>query len=154
MEIVFPSWQVGFTSFLQIGLCHSVLEFYARKLCCTLWSSMEEKRAGSSSGYCHIHLVTGIDTVIFRYDFSCEAKWLIKQWILRFLCVFSYVYLQESHMKGDLPSEIFLHYTPGAIIWIYMGPRPLHMEKIRFFFYKSNIWAVVFSFQNVVYVSR
>lgn len=79
LKLFFPSWEVGFTSFLQICLCHSVLEFYARKLCCMLWSPMEGKRADSAFGNCHIHLVTEIDMVVFRYDCSCEAKWLIEQ---------------------------------------------------------------------------
>lgn len=133
VEIVFPSWGVGFASFLQIRLCQNVLEVYARKLRCMLWSSVEGKRTDSAFGNCCIHLMIEIDVVIFRYDCFCEAKWLIKQCILRFLRAFFHVYLQELYMKGDLPSEIFLHYSPGDVIWIYMGSRPLFIEKMRFF---------------------
>lgn len=93
VEIVFPSWGVGFASFLQIRLCQNVLEVYARKLRCTLWSSVEGKRTDSAFGNCCIHLMIEIGMVIFRYDCFCEAKWLIKQCILRFLRAFFRVYL-------------------------------------------------------------
>lgn len=138
---------MGFASFLKICLCQNILELYARKLHCTLWSSVDGKRTDSAFGNCCIRLVIEIDVVIFRYDCSCEAKWLMKQWILRFLRVLFYVYLQELHTKGDLPSEIFLHYTPGDVIWICMGSRPSCMEKMRFFSIKQVFGLLFFLFR-------
>lgn len=122
---------MGFASFLQICLCQNVLQLYARKLCCMFWSSMEGKSTDSAFGNCSIHLMIEIDMVIFEYDCSCEWKRLIKQWILRFLHAFFFIYAQELHMKGDHPCEIFLHYTPGVAIWIHISSKPSCIEKMK-----------------------
>lgn len=96
-----------------------------------LQSSMERKGTESAFGNFYIHLMIETDMVIFKYDYSCGAKGLIKQWILRFVHAFFPVYPQQLHMKGDLPSEIFLHYTPGVAIWIHMSSRPSCTQKMK-----------------------
>lgn len=145
LKLFFPAGKWGFLHFYK-SVCVTVFWSFMPGNCCMFWSPTEGKRADSAFGDCHIHLVTETDMVLFRDDCSCEAKWLIKQWTWRFLHVFFYVYLQELHMKGDLPSEIFLHYTPGDIIWIYMGPRPLCIEKNRFFFSENQVFGLLFFF--------
>lgn len=67
--------------------------------------------------------------------------WREKSWLSSKSRDFSmplfFAYRQQLHMKGDLPSEIFLRYAPGVVIWIRMSSRPSSTEKMRIC---STIW--------------
>lgn len=128
LNLFFPAGEWGLLHFSQICLCQNVLQLYARKLCCVLWSSTEGKG-----------LTLLLETATFTW-----LKWTRwfrnmitpveqKAWLssnLETSLYLLFVYPQQLHMKGHIPSEIFLHYSPGDAIWIHTSSRPSCIKKM------------------------
>lgn len=148
---------MGFTSFftnMSVSECSGALCQEAVLRVMEFHGERERERIDSAFGNFYIHLVIEIDTVIFRYDRSCEVKWLIKPWILRFFRVFFFMCVSKSHIrKATFLWNISALYSRGCYLDLYGIKTIMHREN-EIFFSINQVFGLFLFFENIVYVSQ